>query len=72
MGQENQQHGHFDKLLREGSESSRAKNDLQTKGAFPVWLLVSFLVSLVFPLFWIVFVVLLCGGLVYWGREWMG
>jgi dolichol kinase len=62
----------FDRLLTDGSQASRTKDAKQKQGALPVWLLLSFLVSLVFPLFWVVFVLIFCASLVYWGREWMG
>lgn len=62
----------FERLLTEGSQTSRTKAAKQKQGALPALLLLSFLVSLVFPLFWVVFVLILCASLVYWGREWMG
>lgn len=62
----------FEKLLKEGSKRSRAQDSKQASGGLALWLLISFLVSLVFPLFWLVFVVLLLATLVYGAREWMG
>ena len=62
----------FERLLTEGSQASRIKDAKQKQGALPIWLVLSFLVSLLLPLFWIVFVLILCACLVYWGREWMG
>lgn len=72
MNRSNGGRDNFERLLSEGSQSSRAKDARQKQGALPAWLLLSFLVSLGFPLFWVVFVLLLCTCLVYWGREWMG
>ena len=62
----------FERLLREGSKSSRAKGAGQKNGCIPLLLIFSFFLSLVFPLFWIVFILIILGVLIYAGREWMG
>ncbi len=62
----------FEKLLKEGSKHSRAQDTKQATGGLGLWLVISFLASLVFPLFWLLFVGLLIGALVYGAREWMG
>jgi dolichol kinase len=62
----------FEKLLKEGSERSRAQDAKQASGGLALWLVISLLVSLVFPLFWLVFAALLLAALVYGAREWMG
>ncbi|MDM7953255.1 MAG: hypothetical protein QUV07_08590 [Cyanobium sp. CZS 25K] len=69
---ENEGCDNFERLLREGSKSSRAKNAGQSNGCIPLLLIFSFIISLTFPLFWIVFVLLLLGVLASTGREWMG
>ena len=68
----NQSRDNFERLLREGSKNSQAKNAPQSNGCIPLLLIFSFIVSLAFPLFWIVFVLILLGGIAYSGREWMG
>lgn len=62
----------FDRLLREGSKASRAKNASQSNGCISLLLIFSFLISLAFPLFWVVFVLILLVVLASSGREWMG
>lgn len=68
----NQSRDNFERLLREGSKSSQAKNATQSNGCIPLLLIFSFIISLAFPLFWIVFVLILLGVLASSGREWMG
>ena len=72
IGAENESRDNFEQLLREGSKSSRAKNVGQSNGCIPLLLIFSFIISLAFPLFWVVFVLLLLGALASSGREWMG
>lgn len=62
----------FEKLLKEGSERSRAQDARQASGGLGLWILISFVVSLVFPLFWLVFAALLLAAMVHGAREWMG
>jgi len=62
----------FERLLREGSSSSRSKNAGQASGCIPLLLIFSFMISLAFPLFWVVFALILIGTLTSSGREWMG
>jgi len=62
----------FERLLREGSSSSRSKNAGQASGCITLLLIFSFMISLAFPLFWIVFALILIGILSSSGREWMG
>ena len=62
----------FEKLLKEWSDRSRAQDTKQASGGLALWIVISFLVSLVFPLFWLVFAVLLLAALVSGAREWMG
>jgi hypothetical protein len=69
---EHHRRDHFERLLREGSMQSQAKIAEQNKGCIPLLLIFSFFFSLAFPLFWIVFVLLLLGALASSGREWMG
>jgi len=47
-------------------------SDLQSNGCIPLLLIFSFIISLAFPLFWVVFVLILLGVLASLGREWMG
>lgn len=68
----NQSRDNFERLLREGSKSSQAKNATQSNGCIPLLLIFSFIISLAFPLFWVVFVLILLGVLASSGREWMG
>jgi len=68
----NQSRYNFERLLREGSKSSQAKNAAQSNGCIPLLLIFSFIISLAFPLFWVVFVLILLGVLASSGREWMG
>jgi len=72
MSRSNGARDSFERLLTNGSQTSRTKDAKQKQGALSAWLLLSFLVSLVFPLFWVVFVLILFASLVYCGREWMG
>ena len=62
----------FEKLLKEGSDRSRAQDTKQSSGGLALWIGISFLVSLVFPLFWLVFAAMLLAALVSGAREWMG
>jgi len=62
----------FEQLLKEGSEHSRAQDSKQASGWLALWLLMSFGVSLFYPLFWLVFAGILLAALVYGAREWMG
>ena len=62
----------FERLLKEGSDRSQAQDTKQASSGLVLWIVISFLVSLVFPLFWLVFVVLLLVALVSGAREWMG
>lgn len=62
----------FERLLREGSSSSRSKNAGQASGCIPLLLIFSFMISLAFPLFWVVFALILIGFLASSGTEWMG
>lgn len=71
-GAENEGRDNFDELLREGSKSSRAKNAGQVNGCIPLLLILSFIISLAFPLFWVVFVFLLLGALASSGWEGVG
>jgi hypothetical protein len=68
----NQSRDNFERLLREGSKSSQAKNATQSNGCIPLLLAFSFIISLAFPLFWVVFVLILLGVLASSCREWMG
>ena len=54
----------FEKLLNEGSDRSRAQDTKQASSGLALWIGISFLVSLVFPLFWLVFAALLLAALV--------
>ena len=62
----------FEKLLKEGYDRSRAQDTKQASSGLALWIGISFLVSLVFPLFWLVFAALLLAALVSGAREWMG
>lgn len=68
----NQSRDNFERLLREGSKSSQAKNATQSNGCIPLLLIFSFITSLAFPLFWVIFVLILLGLLASSGHEWMG
>ena len=68
----NESRDNFEQLLREGSKSSQAKNASQSNGCISLLLIFSFIISLAFPLFWVVFVLILLGFLASSGREWMG
>lgn len=35
-------------------------------------LLLAIIIAIIFPAFWLVFLILLIFALIYWGREWMG
>lgn len=72
MSDPNKRPDSFEKLLKDGSDRSRAQDTKQASGGLALWLAISFLVSLVFPLFWFIFVALLVAALVYGAREWMG
>ena len=45
----NQSRDNFERLLREGSKNSQAKNATQSNGCIPLLLIFSFIVSLAFP-----------------------
>lgn len=62
----------FERLLREGSNSPQRNNAGQVGGCISLLLILSFMISLAFPLFWIVFALILLGVLASSGREWMG
>lgn len=69
---DNQSRDNFERLLREGSKSSQTMNATQGNGCIPLLLIFSFIISLAFPLFWVVFVLILLGVLAVSGREWIG
>jgi hypothetical protein len=69
---DNESRDSFELLLREGSKSSKAKNASQSNGCIPLLLIFSFIISLAFPIFWIIFVLILLGVLASSGREWIG
>lgn len=62
----------FERLLKDGSVRSKEQDAKQSSNAFLVWILGSFVASLIFPVFWIFFVGLLLAALIHSGREWMG
>lgn len=60
----------FDRLITEGSVSSNRKT--KKDGSLRVLVLLSFVISLAFPLFWFVFALLSISWLAASAHEWMG